>query len=116
MVENITLSLRQQVREKRLTADLWMLREAIADGALTSLKHTPTKYMLADALTKTKVDANANIMLHDVMSGTIKLYIGPPHSSNQHLPEQHVPRRSQDRKGESGVDVKMPNSPSSMVL
>ena len=111
VVENITLSLRQQVREKRLTADLWMLREAIADGTLTALRHVPTEFMIADALTKVKVDSNAILMLHDAMEGRIKMYVGPPHSSNQLTDakeqQQHVPRRKEKR-----VDVKVPQPPS----
>ena len=109
VVENITLSLRQQVREKRLTADLWMLREAIAYGALTSLRHVPTTYMIADALTKTKVDTNANLMLYAIMQGHIKMYTGPPLSSNQIKDTQHVPRRGKEKR----VDVKVLQPPSS---
>ena len=107
MVENITLSLRQQVREKRLTADLWALREAIANGDITSLCHVPTTHMIADGLTKTK-DGEQKLIAA-VLRGHIELYDGPPHSSIQDKDAVHVPRKpaqQQQRKQESERDVK----------
>lgn len=47
-------SLRQQCTEKRLTAELWSIREAISETQdIRSLTHVSTKQMIADGLTKT---------------------------------------------------------------
>ena len=107
VVENITLSLRQQVREKRLTADLWALREAIANGDITSMTHTPTGFMIADGLTKTK--DSKQMLIAAVMQGRIQMYDGPPHSSIQDKDAAHVPRRpaqQQEKEQEKVRDVK----------
>ena len=51
VVEN-TQSLRVQVTEKRLTTDVWMLRQALVRGEITSLAWVDTSLMLADGLAK----------------------------------------------------------------
>jgi hypothetical protein len=47
-----TKSLRVQVLEKRLTNELWALREALKHKEIRSLEHVPTELMIADGLTK----------------------------------------------------------------
>ena len=52
VVKAVTFSLRQQVREKRRTPDLWALREAITTFEIASMEHVPTAYVIADGMTK----------------------------------------------------------------
>ena len=47
-----TRSLRIQVTERRLSAEVWALREALEAKEITSLEHVPTEAMIADGLTK----------------------------------------------------------------
>jgi len=61
LVENMQ-SLRIQVTEKRLTADMWALRNAYSQGEIQDFQHVPTKFMIADGLTKSKPDLKANIV------------------------------------------------------
>jgi hypothetical protein len=41
-----------QVLEKRLTNELWALREALKHKEIRSMAHVPTELMIADGLTK----------------------------------------------------------------
>ena len=66
-----TRSLRQQVRERRLTAELWALREALDMGEITSLEHTSTTKMIADGLTKS--DPKLRTTLRQAMAGELLL-------------------------------------------
>jgi hypothetical protein len=47
-----TKSLRVQVLEKRLTNELWALREALKHKEIRPLEYVPTELMIADGLTK----------------------------------------------------------------
>ncbi len=53
LVDNIN-SLRVQVEEKRLTAEMWALRNAYTNGEIRDFTHVSTQDMIADGLTKDK--------------------------------------------------------------
>jgi hypothetical protein len=56
-------SLRQQVQEKRLTQDLWALRQAVETKEIYSIEHIPSQLMVADGLTKPKEPLRAGLRL-----------------------------------------------------
>ena len=96
VVEAVTFSLRQQVREKRLTPDLWALREAIATFEIASMEHVPTAYMIADGLTK--YNNRAAQLITNAMRGTIRLPNNSERSKSSHPEGASRPQRGQQSK------------------
>ena len=80
MVEAVVFSLRQQVREKRLTPDLWLLRESIANQEISTMEHVQGEYMVADGMTKYSIKGAAAIC--QAMGGAITLNPDPPSQSH----------------------------------
>jgi len=68
LIDN-TRSMSISVTEKRLTSDMWALREAKQCGEIRSLEHVPTNLMFADGLTKPRQDLRE--MLKMLMNGKV---------------------------------------------
>ena len=71
LVDNMN-SLRVQVSEKRLTAEMWTLRNAKDQKEINSFLHIGTDSMLADGLTKSK--PQLRVKLTDTMYGHKNIY------------------------------------------
>lgn len=108
VVQVVAFSLRQQARERRLTPDLWVIREAIATSSITSLEHVPTKSMVADGLTK--YGCKPAQAIKRAMRGLILYPLTTPEAAiNKKKPvrgSKHRPHESMIRREEDGTDVK----------
>ena len=69
LVDN-TESMSVTVAEKRLMSEIWCLREAIKIKDVQGIKHIPTKFMIADGLTKPKTALKEPII--EAMQGFIR--------------------------------------------
>ena len=56
-------SLRQQPTERRLSADIDAIREALQENVLTTFEHVPGRYNVSDGLTKGGHNLKASILL-----------------------------------------------------
>ena len=106
VIEAVAFSLRQQVRERRLTPDLWLLRESIANGEIETMEHCPGKFMVADGMTKYTVQGRQ--VVTQAMIGKIALPNQAPKSSHPESkpkPNRHRVHFTEDRKGDRCEDV-----------
>jgi hypothetical protein len=74
LIQNLD-SLRLQAKEKRLTTEMWALREAFDLDEIATYEHVPTTYMIADGMTKegTRAGRKVRDMVVDAMNGKITL-------------------------------------------
>jgi hypothetical protein len=101
VVEAVTFSLRQQVREKRLTPDLWALREAIATFEIASMEHVPTAFMIADGMTK--YNNRSAQLITDAMPGVVRL---PSNTEQSKSSFQKASIDDSRARGGNWIDVK----------
>jgi hypothetical protein len=74
LIQNLD-SLRLQAKEKRLTTEMWALREAFDMDEIATYEHVPTSFMIADGMTKEGARAGRRVrdMVVDAMNGKILL-------------------------------------------